>query len=182
MRALVLGSVVLVCGWLAGTASFARAQNAGPTGTPAIRHKVTAEQATALRVVSVPPKYPEEAVKAGIQGAVTLTVVIDVTGGVKEVTVDSGDPALAPAAVEAARQWKYKPFEVDGTAVEFETSVTVNFRLKTLAPQPAPLGEFRNGEYVNEYFRLYYPLSRERFFSLTGSAGGRSLLTGNRGV
>jgi TonB family protein len=129
---------------------------------PSSRRKLSADAATGMRVQAVPPKYPQDAVKAGIQGPVALTLAIDTAGAVKDVTVVSGDPALAPAAVEAVQQWKYKPYLIDGAPVEFETSVTLNFRLKSPPPvQPAPSGSFRNGEYVNEYFGLYYPLSRD---------------------
>jgi len=63
------------------------------------------------------------------QGPVTLSAVVDQDGSVRSVTVLSGDSALAPAALEAVRQWRFKPYRVNGRATEFATRITVNFRL-----------------------------------------------------
>jgi protein TonB len=45
------------------------------------------------------------------------------------VKILSGDPTLARAAVDAVKQWKYKPYLLDGNPVEIQTQVTVNFKL-----------------------------------------------------
>jgi periplasmic protein TonB len=45
------------------------------------------------------------------------------------VRVLSGDSSLARAAVDAVKQWKYKPYLLDGVPVEIQTQVTVNFKL-----------------------------------------------------
>jgi protein TonB len=58
-----------------------------------------------------------------------LKAVIGQTGDVVSVELVSGDPMLAPAAIEAVKQWKYKPYKLNGNAVEVETEVKVNFAL-----------------------------------------------------
>ncbi len=75
------------------------------------------------------PMYPAEAKAKHIQGAVHLRAVIGVDGIVKAVRVVDGDPLLGPAAVDAVRQWHYRPYQQDGHPVEVETSITVNFTL-----------------------------------------------------
>ena len=59
---------------------------------------------------------------------------IDKEGNVYKTELISGHPLLAPAAIEAVQQWKYKPYLLNGTPVEVETQVQVNFVLK----QPPP--------------------------------------------
>ena len=77
----------------------------------------------------VEPDYPEAARQAQIQGAVVLDVHIGPGGGVQEVTVVSGHPLLAQAATDAVKQWRFKPHQVEGHAVEMQTRITLNFRL-----------------------------------------------------
>ena len=85
--------------------------------------------ATGLLVSKVQPEYPADARTAHIQGAVVLKATIDREGNVANVELVSGHPMLAPAAIEAVKQWKYKPYLLAGTAVEVETQITVNFTL-----------------------------------------------------
>jgi protein TonB len=66
---------------------------------------------------------------ARIQGRVVLKVVISKTGDVVSLALVSGDPLLAPAAIDAVKQWKYKPYLLNGNPVEVDTQVTVNFTL-----------------------------------------------------
>jgi TonB family protein len=77
----------------------------------------------------VPPQYPADAKTAGIQGKVVLIATISKEGDVKNLQVKSGPPALAPAAIEAVKQWKYKPFLLNGQPVEVETGVNITFSL-----------------------------------------------------
>ena len=78
----------------------------------------------------VEPQYPEAARSQHIQGPVTLNAVVSEDGRVRSVTVLSGDSALAPAALDAVRQWRFKPYRVNGQAREFVTQITVSFRLR----------------------------------------------------
>jgi periplasmic protein TonB len=56
-------------------------------------------------------------------------VAVDKEGNVANIQLISGHPLLAPAAIEAVKQWKYKPFLLDGIPLAVETQVTVNFTL-----------------------------------------------------
>ena len=86
----------------------------------------TANQRVAQRVE---PEYPEQAREQHIQGPVTLQAIVAKDGSVKSLKTVSGDPQLAAAARNAVRQWRFKPFLQDGKPAEFQTQVTVNFRL-----------------------------------------------------
>lgn len=77
----------------------------------------------------VPPSYPAEAQQQRIQGSVYLDGVISTTGEIRELRVIRGHPLLVPAAVEAVKRWRYRPYYVRGTPVEVETAITVNFKL-----------------------------------------------------
>ncbi len=84
----------------------------------------------AARIVSqVQPKYPEAAKKAKIHGAVVLHVTIGKDGTVKNLKVVSGPKELRRSAADAVRQWTYKPYLVDGNAVEVDTTITVIYTL-----------------------------------------------------
>ena len=61
---------------------------------------------------------------------VVLTAIIDKDGNVQNLQLVSGHPMLAPAAIEAVKQWRYKPFLLNGQPLEVETTVTVTFRLQ----------------------------------------------------
>jgi protein TonB len=84
-----------------------------------------------LLTYRVEPAYPPLAKQARIQGVVVMTALIDKGGNVQHLQVVSGHPLLAPAAIEAVKQWRYKPFLLSGQPVEVETTVTVNFRVRS---------------------------------------------------
>jgi protein TonB len=77
----------------------------------------------------VQPDYPDDARAQRIQGAVELKALVDKDGNVANLQLMSGHPALASAAIEAVKQWKYRPYLLDGTPIEVETTVIVNFTL-----------------------------------------------------
>lgn len=77
----------------------------------------------------VKPNYPPLARQARIQGQVVLQAVIGKDGRVQNLQVVSGHPMLAGAALDAVKQWKYKPYYLNGQPVEVETNITVNFSL-----------------------------------------------------
>jgi protein TonB len=76
----------------------------------------------------VEPVYPHIAALSGIQGQVRLHAIIARDGSIQSLNVTSGHPMLAGAALEAVRQWRYRPYILNGEAVEVETFITVNFR------------------------------------------------------
>lgn len=81
-------------------------------------------------VASVPPNYPEVARLAGIEGEVTLRVLIGEDGTVRDLRPVSGPPVLARAAMRAVEQWHYAPALVDGRPVDVVTTVTFAFHLR----------------------------------------------------
>lgn len=83
----------------------------------------------AMLVKKVPPEYPADAKNDHIQGAVVLKVIVDKQGNVANIETVSGPERLVPAATDAVKQWKYKPYLLNATPVEVETQVTVNFTL-----------------------------------------------------
>jgi len=64
-----------------------------------------------------------------IEGRVDLMATISKEGNITQVKVLSGDGQLSKAAVDAVKQWKYKPYLLNGEPVEIQTQVTVNFKL-----------------------------------------------------
>jgi TonB family protein len=103
---------------------------AAPVFSGALTPVVVPEETTKqLLLNQVPPSYPEEAVRVGLQGTVVLQAIIARDGSVRDVTLVRGPFVLARAAVEAVRQWQYKPYILNGQPVEAQTFVTVNFRL-----------------------------------------------------
>jgi|HubBroStandDraft_6_1064221.scaffolds.fasta_scaffold64025_3 protein TonB len=80
-------------------------------------------------VYDVAPKYPPEAGRARIEGMVVLLAVIGKDGTVEDVRVKSGLPVLAQAAIEAVKQWRYRPYFLNGEPVEVDSQITINFTL-----------------------------------------------------
>ena len=77
----------------------------------------------------VQPSYPEQAVRAGLQGAVVLQAWIGRDGKIIDLKMIRGPLLLGQAACKAVKQWRYKPYLLNGEAVETQTYVTVDFRL-----------------------------------------------------
>lgn len=77
----------------------------------------------------VQPRYPTQALQMRIQGPVQLQATISKTGDIENLKVVSGDALLARAAQEAVKQWKYKPYYLNGEPVQIETQILVNFKL-----------------------------------------------------
>jgi protein TonB len=96
---------------------------------PAQKVKVSQGVSQGLLIKSVPPEYPQQAMKMHIQGAVELLAYIGKDGSITGVKPIKGDANLARAAVEAVKQWKYKPYYLNDQPVEIQTQITVNFKL-----------------------------------------------------
>ncbi len=77
----------------------------------------------------VQPNYPPLARQARIQGDVILQAEISKEGAIENLRVMSGHPMLAPAAIDAVKQWRYKPYYLNGEPVAVETQITVKFSL-----------------------------------------------------
>ena len=93
------------------------------------RVRVSQGVSEGLLVHQVKPVYPPLARAARIQGQVVLQAVIGKDGAIQNLRAVSGHPMLTPAAIEAVKQWRYKPYFLNGEPVEVDTQITVNFTL-----------------------------------------------------
>jgi protein TonB len=98
---------------------------------PVKRIRVASRVVEANLIHDVTPQYPSEAGRARIEGTVVLLAVIGTDGSVKDVRVESGLPILAQAAIDAVKQWRYRPYMIDGEPVEVDSRITINFNLST---------------------------------------------------
>jgi periplasmic protein TonB len=87
------------------------------------------ELARKLLVETVLPKYPEEALRAGMQGAVVLQAWIGRDGNVLDLKLIRGSFVLGQAAYQAVKHWRFQPYIRNGRALEAQTYITVNFKL-----------------------------------------------------
>jgi protein TonB len=100
----------------------ARGTSSGPVNVP----PRVADEYLMLRVE---PDYPESAREQHIEGPVVLEALVGKDGTVEKLSTVSGDSQLATAANDAVRQWRFKPFLRNGSPEEFQTRITVDFRL-----------------------------------------------------
>ena len=82
-----------------------------------------------LLIKKVAPNYPAQAKQLRLEGPVLLQATILKDGGVGNIKQLSGDVVLGHAAIDAVRQWKYKPYYLNGEPTEIQTQITVNFKL-----------------------------------------------------
>ena len=110
-------------------APFTLASPAPPSATPAADSKPRSggQIQQAVLIYRKDAEYPKIAKQTGAKGTVTLTATIGADGNIKKVKVVSGHPMLTSAAVEAVKQWRYRPTLLNGQPVETETQVLVNF-------------------------------------------------------
>jgi protein TonB len=118
------GSMGGVIGSVLGSVNVAAPKIATPQ-----RVRVSSGVVSGLLLRKVQPNYPPLARQARIQGVVVLQAQISKEGAIENLQLISGHPMLAPAAIEAVKQWKYKPYLLNGEPVEVETQVQVNFTL-----------------------------------------------------
>jgi len=96
---------------------------------PPVRKFRTSSMLEGSLIRRVQPTYPPLARSARIQGPVILEAIISKAGTIDNLRVVSGHPMLVGAAIEAVSQWRYRPYILNGEAVEVETQITVNFVL-----------------------------------------------------
>jgi protein TonB len=99
------------------------------TPEPTRRLRVASHVAAANLIHDVAPTYPPEAGRARIEGTVVLLAVIAKDGTVLDVRVESGLPVLAQAAIDAVKQWRYKPYLLNGEPIDVDSQITINFSL-----------------------------------------------------
>jgi protein TonB len=107
------------------------AQSEVPQQQPELPQRVRVAQGVTagLVVKKVQPKYPGKARENRIQGQVVLHALISNEGDIVSLSAVSGDPLLVKSAVKAVKQWKYKPYLLNGRAVAVDTQILVNFTL-----------------------------------------------------
>jgi protein TonB len=118
------GSLGGVMGGIIGGTPVAVPKQAIPN-----RVRVSAGVQQGNLISQVKPTYPAIAKSARIQGAVVLQAEISKQGTIENLRVISGHPMLVQNALDAVKQWRYKPYLLNGEPVPVETTVTVNFTL-----------------------------------------------------
>lgn len=115
--------------WIPGGSENGPTVPERPSPPPRIVRKSEGVMAASL-LHRVEPEYPKIARYARISGAVRLHAIIGTDGAVQQIGVISGSGILAQAAIDAVRQWRYRPTLLNGQPVEVDTEVTVNFSLE----------------------------------------------------
>jgi len=123
-----LGGVI--GGIVSSTSSLAAVPKPVPVAPPQ-RVRISQGVTKGLLIHKVEPSYPTLARAARVQGEVVLNAIIDVNGQITNLQLVSGHPMLVPAAIEAVKLWRYKPYLLNGTPVEVETTITVIFTLSS---------------------------------------------------
>jgi protein TonB len=100
-----------------------------PKLEPVKRIRISQGVTQGMVVRKVEPAYPKLALSARVTGVVQLKAIISRDGQIKELQVVSGHPILVPAALDAVKQWRYRPYLLNGEPVEVETNITVTFQL-----------------------------------------------------
>jgi protein TonB len=104
-----------------------------PVAVPKVavqRVRVSQGVTQGLKVHDVTPQYPQMAKIARVQGPVVLAAVIGKDGTIQNLrVVSTASPLLNQAALEAVKQWRYRPYILNGEPVEVDTTITVNFTL-----------------------------------------------------
>jgi protein TonB len=94
------------------------------------RIRVSQGVTAGMKIHDVTPQYPQMAKIARVQGPVVLAAVIGKDGAIQNLrVVSTASPLLNQAALDAVKQWKYRPYILNGEPVEVDTTITVNFTL-----------------------------------------------------
>lgn len=113
---------------IAGTRVMPVTPVAPPPSRPVFRTS-TMLQGSLIRMIK--PVYPPLARSARIEGSVVLEALINKAGTIQNLHLIKGHPMLVPAALDAVRQWQYRPYILNGEPIEVETQITVNFTLQS---------------------------------------------------
>ncbi len=105
--------------------------NHPPAVQPAQPKRVRISQGVSegMLLNSARPDYPVVAKVAHVEGTVVLDAIISREGTIENLRLVSGNPILAGPAIDAVKQWRYKPYRLNGEPVEIETRITVIFQL-----------------------------------------------------
>jgi periplasmic protein TonB len=122
----VLGGVV---GGILHSIPSPHLPNPAPKPVQPQRIRVSQGITEGLLIHQVKPQYPPLAREARIQGPVVLKAIIARDGSIKDLQLVSGNPLLVPSTIAAVKDWRYRPYLLNGQPVEVETHITVNFNL-----------------------------------------------------
>ena len=139
-RRLALGALCVVVGiGTVATAAELRVSVAAPAVAPMKMQSGGVDGAGPRRIsggvmagnilTKVTPVYPQEAKDGHISGSVVLHAIIGKDGTVEQLTAISGPNELRASALDAVKQWVYKPYLLNGEPTEVETTITVNYSL-----------------------------------------------------
>lgn len=115
----VLGSII----------STARTSGPPPAAAVPKRLRVSSGISEGMLTHRVEPVYPSIAQHAHIAGTVELKAIIAKDGTIQNLQLISGHPLLVPAAMDAVKQWQYRPYILNGEPLEVETTIIVNFHI-----------------------------------------------------
>lgn len=120
-------------GVIGGIVSSTSSLAAVPKFVPATPQRVRISQGVTrgLLIHRVEPTYPPLARAARVQGEVVLSAIINTNGEIQNLQLVSGHPMLVQEAITAVKQWRYKPYLLNGQPVEVETTITVIFSLSS---------------------------------------------------
>jgi TonB family protein len=119
-------------GWWQWQNSWSELEVAAPVeaeAQPGMPLRVPSEAMDHQILYKIEPIYPDAAREAGTQGLVVLDAVISADGTVKSLRAVAGPASLSQSALDAVQSWKYSPYRVQGSPVEVETTVSVDFRV-----------------------------------------------------
>jgi periplasmic protein TonB len=127
-------AVLLLSGLLCASGMQSAVPSPTPTPTQESpkqpkRIRISSGVANSMLRHNVEPVYPSEARARHITGDVLLRILIDTSGNVTDVRVEKGQPILVDAAVEAVKQWKYRPYVLNGEPVEADAPIKIRFQM-----------------------------------------------------
>jgi periplasmic protein TonB len=139
----VIAVVVLLAGSSCGFASQDQSASPSPTPTPSPtatpsanafvpgtkRIRISPGVANSLIRHKVDPVYPWDARVNHITGDVLLRATIDRQGNITNLAVVRGDPILIESAIKAVKQWKYRPYILNGEAIEADTTIKIQYHM-----------------------------------------------------
>ena len=147
MKAFVLALLLIVALLVCPLRATHLGQQFDPRERIEVPDRVHLSQRTMRRLLKnqVVPDYPKDAKRKGIQGTVVLFLAVDKRGRVSETKVISGHPLLAASAVEAAKRLRFRPYNLNGEAVESDGQVSYLFKCSPKGAAHVTLDPIRQG-------------------------------------
>ena len=124
------GKTASAQGMTGGDVVSAQETYKGPMGTEEHPVRVSGGVMAGLILHKVDPVYPQEALDAGVWGAVVMEAKLDKTGKIVDLKLISGPEVMREASLAAVREWTYKPYQLNGQPVFVQTTVTVMFTMQ----------------------------------------------------